>query len=112
MSPNSPHKIFYKGSEVDFIVFIEYPELLKKYRQGDTSISLIDLVGVYKVFTNRTGGSDGVFDEASKLELSTEFGTSNKDEIIQKILKEGADKQSASIQNGGARNGSVSGGTN
>lgn len=93
MGNQNPHKIFWKGSQNDFIIFSENPDLIKKYQGGDTTIPLLDLVSVFKVFVNRQGGADGMLDEASKLELEAEFGKGAKaDEVIQKILKEGDDK--------------------
>lgn len=106
-----PHKLFYKGNENDFILFVESADLLTKYRKGDTSIPLIDLVSIYKVFTNRQGGVEGVLDEASKAELSNEFGTSDTDAVIKKILIEGSDKHSSSFTSGnGDRNQSIGAG--
>ena len=98
----APHKLFYKGSNVDdFVIFVDDVNLREKYLKGDTTIPLIDIVSIYKVFVNRQGGLEGVLDEASKNELSNEFGTTDVDAIIKKILKEGSDKQGSSIQRGG-----------
>ena len=97
-----PHKVFYRGSDSDFIVFVEDPQSLVSYKK-DSSIPIVDVLSVYKVFTNRTGGADGIFDEASKSELLNEFGKLNKDEVILKILKEGADRRGAEIHSGGSR---------
>lgn len=95
-----PHKLFYKGNEFDFVIFIEDPELVEQYKKGDSTIPLIDIVSIYKVFTNRQGGVEGVLDEASKQELSNEFGKQSIDEIIKKIVIEGADKLGASVSKG------------
>ncbi|KAF3987947.1 hypothetical protein FT663_04227 [Candidozyma haemuli var. vulneris] len=92
MSPQ-PHKIFYKGEEHDFVIFTENPDLIQKYKKGDTTIPLVDLVSVWKVFINRQGGADGILDEASRNELENEFGPKTKvDDAIKKILDEGQDK--------------------
>jgi hypothetical protein len=37
-----------------------------------------------------SGGANGHLDGASKAELENEFGTSNEDEVIQRILEQGA----------------------
>lgn len=93
---SQPHKIFFKGTDNDFVIFTENPELIKKYRAGDTTIALSEVVSVFKVFVNRQGGVEGVLDEASKSELQNEFGSSLKvDEIIKVILEKGDDKQGA-----------------
>lgn len=96
----NPHKLFYQGSEYDFVVFVEDKELLDKYRNNDNTIPLVDIVSIFKVFINRQGGVEGVLDEASHLELQNEFGTKNADEVIIKILKEGQDKANVSIHKG------------
>lgn len=93
---SEPHKIFYKGADYDFVIFTENPDLIQKYKAGDTTIPLSDVVSVFKVFVNRQGGVEGVLDEASKAELQNEFGSSlNVDEIIKLILEKGEDKRSA-----------------
>lgn len=92
----TPHKIFYKGENSDFVVFIEDPAILAKYQGGDTTLPLIDVVSIYKVFVNRQGGVEGVLDEASKEEIQNEFGKSaNVDTAIKTILDKGQDKQGA-----------------
>lgn len=96
----NPHKIFYKGEVCDFIIFIENLDLLEKFRNNDTTIPLIDIVSINKVFVNRQRGSEGQLDEASKVELKNEFGKLNDMEIIKKIIDEGEDKSSASIHKG------------
>lgn len=97
----APHKLFYKGSSTDdFVIFVDDVNLREKYLKGDTTIPLIDIVSIYKVFVNRQGGLEGVLDEASKHELSNEFGTTDVDAVIKKILKEGDDKQGSSIYRG------------
>lgn len=107
-----PHKIFWKGSDYDFVVFVEDTDLLQKYKKGDSTIPLVDIVSIYKVFINRQGGVEGVLDEASKAEISNEFGKSDVDEVIKKIIFEGADKQGAgSIYKGhSSHNDSIGGG--
>lgn len=92
---SSPHKLFYKGNSADFVIFVENPEILAKYQNGE-NIPLIDIVSIYKVFVNRQGGVEGVLDEASKEELQNEFGDNSKvDDVIRTILKSGDDKASA-----------------
>lgn len=42
-------KVHYKGSDEDFIVFVENPEELKKWK-GDRSIPLAQVVDSFKIF--------------------------------------------------------------
>lgn len=83
-------KIFYKGknTEEDFAVFVTSNEALLKWRK-DKSIPLVEVVALFKVFVQRSTGAQSLGDAASKAELENEFGMSNVDEIIKKILEEG-----------------------
>ncbi|KAI5952375.1 hypothetical protein KGF54_003242 [Candida jiufengensis] len=97
---NQPHKLFYKGADNDFVIFIDSPELFQKFKKGDTTIPLIDIVSIFKVFINRQGGAEGILDEASKQDLSNEFKTSNVDEAIKIILDKGEDKHNIDVDHG------------
>lgn len=92
-SAQGSHKVFLKGDDSDFIAFVDSPKSLEEYKK-DSTVPLSDVVSVFKVFTNRTRGSEGVLEEASKLELSNQFGTSNVEDVILEILKNGEDKSS------------------
>ncbi|KAI3403450.1 hypothetical protein KGF56_003734 [Candida oxycetoniae] len=92
---NSPHKLFYKGTDNDFVIFVDDANLFARYKKGDKTIPLIDIVSIFKVFINRQGGVDGILDEASKQDLNNNFGTSNIDQVIKIILDKGSDKSSS-----------------
>lgn len=95
----NPHKIFWKGEESDFVVFVEDLESLENFR-NDSTVPLVDVVSVFKVWTTRNRGAEGELLQASKHELENEFGKLKEDEIIKKIILEGADKLNASVQSG------------
>lgn len=98
MAPQ-PHKLFHKGSSMDFVVFVESSDLLKKYRK-EKSVGLFDVVSIPKVFTNRNRGSGGIFDEASNSELANEFGTDRVDDVLDKILIDADDKAVMALSEG------------
>ncbi|KIW11269.1 hypothetical protein PV08_10569 [Exophiala spinifera] len=81
-------KVFFKGSTDDFIVFIESPEDLARWKQ-DKSIPLAEVVNSFKIMVTHKHGAQGQLDGASKASLENEFGTSNEDEVIKKILEQG-----------------------
>ncbi|KAA8649715.1 hypothetical protein EYZ11_003353 [Aspergillus tanneri] len=86
---NGPsNKIFYKGASEDFIVFVDDYQALEKWRT-DRSIPLSDVLNGWKIFVTHRHGSQGVLDGASKGTLQNEFGTSNEDQCIIKILEKG-----------------------
>ncbi|KAF3924285.1 hypothetical protein ABW21_db0206266 [Orbilia brochopaga] len=76
-----------KGGE-DFIVMVESHDMLQKWKK-DSSTPLIDVVDGFSVFTTHKHGAQGVLDSASKSTLEDAFGTSNTDDVIQIILREG-----------------------
>ncbi|KAK9467128.1 ribosome maturation protein [Lipomyces arxii] len=81
-------KVFYKGESDDFAVVITSPDEYKKYLK-DSTVPLVDVVDVFKVFVTHKSGFQGILDEASRASLENEFGTKNIDDVIVKILKEG-----------------------
>ncbi|KJK77827.1 hypothetical protein H634G_06794 [Metarhizium anisopliae BRIP 53293] len=74
-------KIHYKGSDDDFLVFVEDVDQYKQWMKGDTSIPLAQFV---------SQGAQGTYDAAPKNVLYSEFGTDDDDEVIKKILKGGS----------------------
>lgn len=90
-------KQFYQGKTRDFVVFIEEPGLAAKYLK-DSTIPLSEVVGKFKVYTEESGrGSQGQLSEASKQELSSEFGDLKIEEIIDLIIKKGVSKNDPEI---------------
>lgn len=81
-------KVFYKGNTDDFIVFVESPEDLEAWKT-DRSIPLAQVVNSFKIMLTHKHGAQGQMDGASKASLENEFGTSNEDEVIKKILLQG-----------------------
>ncbi|KAL4932048.1 SBDS family protein [Aspergillus undulatus] len=93
-------KVFYKGKSDDFIVFVDDPEILQKWK-NDSTIALADVVNGWKIFVTHKyaplphpyiitpHGSQGVLDGASKASLENEFGTHNDEECVKKILQGG-----------------------
>jgi ribosome maturation protein Sdo1 len=81
-------KVFFKGQTDDFIVFVESADDLKAWKK-DQSIPLAQVVNSFKIMLTHKHGAQGQLDSASKASLENEFGTSNEDEVIKKILMEG-----------------------
>lgn len=104
MRGNVAHtKVHYQGTEDDFIVFVNDPEELKKWR-NDKSIPLAEVVAGWKVFVTHKHGAQGKLDTASNASLENEFGTSREEDVVQKILEEGAIKESENAERIGVRN--------
>lgn len=80
--------VFYHTDNEDFIVWASSKQDLENWRK-DSSIPLVDVVQLFKVFSTMKQGSQGVYHEASHSQLDNAFGTHDEDEVIKKILKEG-----------------------
>ncbi|GAA5980428.1 hypothetical protein JCM10908_001651 [Rhodotorula pacifica] len=89
-------KVVYKPDSMstdEFIVIIGDVAAAEKWKGGDRSIPLVDVVDSFDVF--HTGqGSQGLLARASKQDLDTIFGTVNEDAIVEQILTKGTIKSS------------------
>ncbi|KAJ5606546.1 hypothetical protein N7510_009327 [Penicillium lagena] len=99
----STSKIFYKGRSDDFIVFVDDLDILHKWRK-DRSIPLSDVLNGWKIFVTHSHGAQGVLDSASNASLQNEFGTSNEDECMVKILEGGEYQASTTREREGSKN--------
>ena len=89
---SSAQRVFYQGTNGDFLVFIDDVDEYDKYISGATSVPLSAVVGNFDVYRTITGkGSTGQLEVASNIDLNEEFGDFNsvEDEIIPIILKKG-----------------------
>ncbi|KAI9728308.1 MAG: hypothetical protein M1834_007712 [Cirrosporium novae-zelandiae] len=101
---NAPQtKVFFKGSSEDFVVFVDHPDELKKWK-SDKSIPLAQVMSGFKIFVTHKQGSQGVLDGASNAILDNEFGTHNEDEVITKILEGGLVQETESAERQGSKN--------
>ncbi|KFY02264.1 hypothetical protein O988_02255 [Pseudogymnoascus sp. VKM F-3808] len=96
-------KVHFKGSTDDFVVFVEDPVQLKKWRE-DKSIALVDVLDAFKIFTTSKQGAQGELNTASKSQLENEFGTSKEDVVLQKILQEGSLQETEATARQGVTN--------
>jgi len=96
-------KVHYKGESDDFVVFVESIDAVKAWKE-DPSKPIIDVVDSFNIFVTHKHGAQGVSDRASKLSLETEFGTSNEDEVVKKILQKGEVQESKSTGRQGSTN--------
>jgi ribosome maturation protein Sdo1 len=81
-------KVHYKGQEDDFIVLAETSSAVQKWRE-DKSTPLVDVVSSFDVFVTGKHGTQGTLNRASNGVLENEFGTSNEDDVVKKILEDG-----------------------
>ncbi|KAF9464854.1 DUF1960-domain-containing protein [Collybia nuda] len=91
-------KVIYKPdhtSTSEYTVIVN-PEEFKKWKDGDTSIPLSEVVDSFTVFHSSQGRS-GFLGQASQQQLDTDFGTVKNDEIVKEILTKGRDQASDSI---------------
>jgi len=106
---NAPQtKVVYKGSEEDFVIFIDSAADLHKWKE-DRSTPLAQVVSGFKVFITHKHGAQGILDEASKQTMENEFGTKNEDEVMIKILERGSVQETENAERQGPKNDSQGG---
>ncbi|KAJ5476797.1 hypothetical protein N7475_002526 [Penicillium sp. IBT 31633x] len=96
-------KIFYKGRSDDFIVFVDDLDILQKWK-NDRSIALANVLNGWKIFLTHSHGAQGVLDTASQSSLQNEFGTTDEDACITKILEAGEYQASSAREREGNKN--------
>ncbi|KAI1779901.1 shwachman-Bodian-diamond syndrome protein [Hypoxylon cercidicola] len=96
-------KVHYKGKDEDFIIFVDDIETYKKW-QNDKSVPMAHFISAFKIFVTHKQGAQGQMDTASKSTLENEFGVSNEDEVIKKILESGSIQESEFPDRQGPKN--------
>ncbi|KAI0176200.1 shwachman-Bodian-diamond syndrome protein [Hypoxylon sp. FL1284] len=86
-------KVHYKGKDEDFIIFVDDRDTYKKW-QNDKSVPMAHFISAFKIFVTHKQGAQGQMDGASKSTLENEFGVTNEDEVIKKILESGSIQES------------------
>ncbi|KAK7182872.1 hypothetical protein DPSP01_014392 [Paraphaeosphaeria sporulosa] len=82
-------QVFYKGStDVTFTIFVESEELVTEWK-NDPSIPLSQVVAGWTILVPEHD-KRGILKTASNMQLEEEFGTSNEDEIVKKVLQQGS----------------------
>ncbi|CAJ2501700.1 Uu.00g045530.m01.CDS01 [Anthostomella pinea] len=84
----SQAKVHYKGSEEDYIVFVDDVETFRKWTE-DKSVPMAHFISSFKIFVTHKQGTQGQLDGASDQLLDNEFKTHVVEEVIPKILEKG-----------------------
>jgi len=87
MSPNVT-KLIYKPEpkSTDEYMIIVNPENFKKWKDGDETIPLADVVDSFQIF-HTTQGSQGILQQPSHQQLDNDFGTHKDIDVVQFMLK-------------------------
>ncbi|KAK3393021.1 ribosome maturation protein [Podospora didyma] len=96
-------KVHFKGNDDDFVVFLDSTDDYKKWLD-DKSIPLAQVVSSFQIFVTHKHGAQGPFDTASKATLDAQFGTTDEDEVLKKILTEGTLQESQMNERQGPKN--------
>ncbi|KAF8640017.1 hypothetical protein AX17_001261 [Amanita inopinata Kibby_2008] len=92
-------KIIYKPdtqSTDEFIVIVNSPQY-RKWKAGDTTIPLADVVDSFAVFHSGQG-SQGLLGKPSNQQLDTVFGSTKDIDVVTTILAKGREQASEGIQ--------------
>lgn len=94
-------KVIYKPdtqSTDEYIAFVN-PEQYKKWKAGDTTIPLADVVDSFQIFHSGQG-AQGILGQPSKQQLDTVFGTHKDIDCISILLQKGTAQASEAIMTG------------
>ncbi|PGH04698.1 hypothetical protein GX51_03365 [Blastomyces parvus] len=100
------YKVFYRGDNDDFLVFIDDVQMLKKWKT-DRSTPMAQVVSGFHVFVTHRQGAQGIHDTASNAILHAEFGTEDVVACIKKILEKGEVQETENPQRYGTKNDSM-----
>ncbi|KAI0028363.1 ribosome maturation protein [Vararia minispora EC-137] len=68
-----------------------------RWKGGETSIPLVEVVDSFQVFSTQQG-AQGLLGKASKQELENAFGTSRDDDVVKIILEKGKSETTDAIR--------------
>lgn len=88
------------------MIYIDDVESVQKWK-NDRSIPLAQVVSGFKIFITHKHGAQNAYDGASKQTLENEFGTSNEDECMIKILEKGDIQETETSERQGPKNDSM-----
>ncbi|KAG5721736.1 hypothetical protein E4T56_gene17641, partial [Termitomyces sp. T112] len=91
-------KVIYKPdhTSTDEYTVIVNPEEYKKWKAGDTSVPISQVVDSFDIFHSNQG-HQGRLGQPSKQQLENDFGTSKDEEVVTQILQKGKDQGSDRI---------------
>jgi len=94
-------KVVYKPDtqSTDEFTVIVNPEEYKKWKEGDTTIPLADVVDSFQVFFSNQG-AQGLLGTPSRQQLDNVFGTHKDVVVIEHILKNGSEQSGKGITSG------------
>lgn len=104
--PKSLTKVVYKPDtqSTDEFTVIVNPAEYKKWKEGDRTIPLSEVVDSFKVFYSNQG-AQGILGTPSKQQLDTVFDTTKDVDVVTQILEKGKDQPSNGFTSGmGATN--------
>ncbi|KAB8078495.1 DUF1960-domain-containing protein [Aspergillus leporis] len=96
-------KVIYKGQTEDFVIMVEDTAAVQSWRR-DHSIPLAQVLDGWKIFTSHQHGAGGIHNEASRATIENEFGTSDDNEAILRILDQGEIQENINTERQGIRN--------
>ncbi|KIM68955.1 hypothetical protein SCLCIDRAFT_20232 [Scleroderma citrinum Foug A] len=94
-------KVVYKPDtqSTDEFIAIVNPAEYKKWKEGDTSIPLAQVVDSFEVFFSNQG-AQGILGRPSRQQLENVFGTSKDIDVVMKVLQWGKDQPGSGFTTG------------
>ncbi|EAU83968.1 hypothetical protein CC1G_09850 [Coprinopsis cinerea okayama7 len=101
MGKSSTRVIYKQDSQAteEFIVMVD-PDQYSKWKNGDTSVPLAQVVETFKIYFSNQGGQ-GLLTTASNQQLDNVFGTHKDVDVVEHILKHGREQTKSTKSSGG-----------
>jgi len=100
--PKNVTKVVYKPdtqSTDEYIIIVD-PVQFKKWKSGDKTIPLADVVDSFEIFYS-TQGSQGLLGRPSNQQLENQFGTSKDIDVVELLLERGKEQASEGFHSSG-----------
>jgi len=99
--PKNVTKVVYKPDtqSTDEYIIVVNPTEYKKWKSGDTTIPLADVVDSFEIF-HSCQGSQGYLGRPSKQQLETTFGKSKDIDVVKTMLEKGKEQSGEGFHSG------------
>jgi len=105
-------KVVYKpdSQSTDEFIAIVNPVEYRKWKNGDTTVPLSEVVDSFEIFHSGQG-SQGILGKVSKQQLDTVFGTHDDLDAMKILLENGKDQAGDGITDGGSNSTNIARGS-
>ncbi|TFY52582.1 hypothetical protein EVJ58_g9933 [Rhodofomes roseus] len=87
-----------RESSNEYVIVVN-PEEYHKWKEGDTTIPLVDVVDSFQVLWSNQG-NQGILSTPSRQQLENDFGTHVDTDVVKQILEKGKEQTGKAVASG------------